>query len=186
MIPAEARRDLLHLARKVVERAAAGERYVPDVPPSGVLAEHRGAFVTLTRGSRLRGCIGRIVADQPLVTTVADMAAAAARDDFRFDPVRPDEVDGLTIEISALSPIREVHDPLGEIEVGRHGLIIRQGPSSGLLLPQVAADAGWTVERFLDETCRKAGLPANAWREGATVEAFEAEVWGEEEDGERP
>lgn len=175
----EERRILLNVARRSIGEALAGGKYKPDVPGEGTLSEKRGAFVTLTRKGRLRGCIGRIVADEPVVLVVAAMAAAAARDDYRFQPLEPSELDGIRIEISVLTPFRPVRDP-SEIEVGRHGLMIREGRQSGLLLPQVASEEGWDTERFLDETCRKAGLPKGAWRKGASIESFEAEVWGEE------
>ncbi len=174
------RRVLLDVARRSIGEALAGGKYKPDIPVEGALSERRGAFVTLTREGRLRGCIGRIVADEPVVLVVAAMAAAAARDDYRFQPLEPSELDKVRIEISVLTPFRAVGRP-SEIEVGRHGLMIRQGRQSGLLLPQVAAKEGWDAERFLEETCRKAGLPKTAWREGASIESFEAEVWGEEE-----
>lgn len=182
MIGANDRAKLLEIARASIEAMLAERRYAPEIPRRGPLRENRGAFVTLTRRGHLRGCIGRIVSDEPLARVVAEMAIAAARDDYRFESVRTDELSEIHIEISALTPMRTLGDPLSEIEVGRHGLLIRRGSSSGLLLPQVAAGEGWSVACFLDETCRKAGLPAGAWNEeGAVVEAFEAEVWGEEE-----
>jgi AmmeMemoRadiSam system protein A len=107
------------------------------------------------------------------------MAVAAARDDYRFECLAPRELPEIRIEISALTPPVPLRDP-SEIAVGRDGLIIRKGDRSGLLLPQVAGEEGWSTERFLEETCRKAGLPPGAWREGASIERFEAEVWGEE------
>ena len=180
MIDPKDREELLRVARRSVEETLRGGDYRPDVPPDGPLAEKRGAFVTLTRAGKLRGCIGLVVSDRPLIRVVAEMATAAARDDYRFSPVRREEFPELRIEISALTPLEPVAGP-EEIRVGRDGLLIRKGASSGLLLPQVADREGWDAERFLDETCRKAGLPAGAWREGASVERFGAEVWGEEE-----
>ncbi|MBN1825931.1 MAG: AmmeMemoRadiSam system protein A [Candidatus Eisenbacteria bacterium] len=181
MIDEKDRRGLLLVARRAIEEALRGGKHKPSVPEAGPLAESRGAFVTLTRAGRLRGCIGLVVADRPLVEVVAEMAAAAALHDYRFSPVREEEIPELRIEISALTPLEPVRGP-EEVRVGRDGLLIRKGASSGLLLPQVAEREGWSPDRFLDETCRKAGLPAGAWREeGASVERFAAEVWGEEE-----
>lgn len=182
MIGEEDRKELIRIARRAVEEAVRGGAFRPDgPPPEGPLGENRGAFVTLTREGRLRGCIGLVVADRPLLRVVAEMAAAAARDDPRFSPVREEEFPALRIEISALTPLEKVRSP-EEIRVGRDGLLIRKGMRSGLLLPQVAEREGWDPERFLDETCRKAGLPAGAWKdEDAEVERFGAEVWGEEE-----
>jgi len=180
LIPAEDRKELLLVARRSIEAALRSEPYSLQIPDSGPLAEARGAFVTLTRGGVLRGCIGRVTANEPLLRVVSEMAIASAREDYRFSPVRKEELSQIHIEISALTPPRTIQDA-SEIQVGRHGLIIRKGSSSGLLLPQVASERHWDVPRFLEETCRKAGLPADAWREGATIELFEAEVWGEEE-----
>jgi len=179
MIPEEDRKALLRIARRSIESALRGVSFTAEISGAGPTTEPRGAFVTLTRGGKLRGCIGRISADAPLAGVVAEMAVAAAKDDHRFPPVTPDELSDIRIEISALTPLRRVADP-GEIEVGRHGLLVRKGPCSGLLLPQVAAEEKWDVPAFLEHTCRKAGLPPGAWKEGAEIEAFEAEVWGEE------
>jgi len=180
MIGREDRAALLRIARASIGAMLDAASYTAPVPGGGPLGEPRGAFVTLRLGGRLRGCIGRIVSEAPLAEVVAEMAVAAARDDYRFNPLARGDLEAIRIEISALGPLRTVTDP-GEIAVGRDGLLVRKGRSSGLLLPQVAAEEGWGVRRFLDETCRKAGLPEGAWKEGASIEAFEAEVWGEEE-----
>jgi AmmeMemoRadiSam system protein A len=117
---------------------------------------------------------------EPLLATVTRVAVAAATADGRFDPVSPEELDDLTLEVSALGPLREVHPP--EIEVGQHGLLLRRGERHGVLLPQVAVEHGWDRDTFLDRACGKAGLPAGAWREpGVQILAFTAEVFGEEE-----
>ena len=105
-------------------------------------------------------------------------AGAAALEDPRFPPVRPDELARIDVEVSVLTPPARIADP-GRIEVGRHGLVVTRGAHRGLLLPQVALEWGWTREEFLAHTCRKAGLPLDAWREGAQVFAFEAEIFGE-------
>ncbi|MBM3319454.1 MAG: AmmeMemoRadiSam system protein A [Candidatus Eisenbacteria bacterium] len=179
MIGESDRKELLAVARSAIEALLEGRRYEPEIPLAGPLAEARGAFVTLTRAGRLRGCIGRVLAEEPLARVVAEMAVAAARDDYRFESLAPRELPEIRIEISALTAPVPVRDP-SEIAVGRDGLIIRKGDRSGLLLPQVAGEEGWSTERFLEETCRKAGLPPGSWREGASIERFEAEVWGEE------
>lgn len=154
------------------------ERKVKLPPaPTARLRERLGAFVTLKIGRRLRGCIGRLAAEGPVWDTVARMAKAAAFGDPRFPPLRCDEFERLEIEISILSPISECPDPAA-IEVGRHGLIVRQGLRSGLLLPQVATEWKWDRETFLAHTCLKAGLPENAWKEaGCSLLWFEAEVF---------
>lgn len=135
-----------------------------------------GAFVTLKKHGHLRGCIGHIVGDKPLRETIAEMAQAAAFSDPRFPPVSMDELADLDVEISILSPLEPCAPE--DIEPGRHGLVVRQGPRSGLLLPQVAREHGWDRKTFLAQTCRKAGLPAQAWQDqGTDVFCFEAEVF---------
>jgi AmmeMemoRadiSam system protein A len=161
-----------------VEAAAWGKHPPPTPPAEPAVARPAGAFVTLRRGPHLRGCIGTFQATEPLHRTVAAMARAAALEDPRFRPVRPEEVAELAIEVSVLTPMRRVRDA-GEIEVGRHGLWIVRGHHRGVLLPQVATEYGWSREEFLEHTCRKAGLPPGAWREGADIYVFEAEVFGE-------
>jgi len=149
----------------------------PPPIPTENLSEHLGAFVTLTIRGRLRGCIGHIVGVRPLHETIAEMANCAAFQDPRFPPLSPGELPDLDIEISILGPVTPCPD-LSQIEVGRHGLIVRQGHSSGLLLPQVAVDWKWDRETFLAHTCQKAGLPSDCWkRPGTAVFWFEAEVF---------
>jgi len=137
--------------------------------------------VTLRRrNGELRGCIGRIEATEPLYRTVQECAISAATRDYRFQPMHnAAELDDLVIEISVLSPFQRVQDP-NEIEVGKHGLLIRQGYNSGLLLPQVAGERGWSREEFLRAVCMKAGLPSDAWRR-AELHKFTAEVFSEGE-----
>lgn len=135
--------------------------------------------MTLTAGDRLRGCIGHVLAADPLWVSVRSNALNAAFHDPRFSPVSLEEMPSLDLEISALSPLWGVSEP-DEIEIGRDGLVIGLGPHRGLLLPQVAERYGWTAEEFLDQTCRKAGLKPGDWREpSATISAFSAEVFGE-------
>jgi AmmeMemoRadiSam system protein A len=169
--------EVLALARRAVEAAAAG--HPVDTPaPEGALAIHAGAFVSLHRAGVLRGCIGHIEGDRTLAHVISSCAAAAATDDPRFPPVASDEVPDLDIEVSVLAGIERVSD-IAHIEVGRHGLIVEQQRHKGLLLPQVATEHGWDRLTFLSHTCRKAGLTADAWKTGATVYRFEAEVFGE-------
>jgi len=176
----EERRALLSLARRSIEAALAGRAAPAPAFSSQALATESGAFVTLEKGGALRGCIGHVRAYKPLEQTVSEMAVAAALHDPRFPPVTADELDGLTVEISVMSPLTPVED-VSEIEVGTHGLIIQDGGRSGLLLPQVATDYGWDRETFLEHTCMKAGLPPDSWKqEGVTILKFTAEVFGEE------
>jgi AmmeMemoRadiSam system protein A len=139
--------------------------------------------VTLHKHGRLRGCIGYIQALKPLRQAVAEMAVQAALHDPRFPPVTSDELPELHIEISVLSPLEAVAD-VSEIEVGTHGLVIEDGRSRGLLLPQVPVEYGWDRDTFLEHTCAKAGLPPDRWKaQGVTITKFTAEVFGEEEPG---
>jgi len=180
------KQTLLHIARGTLEAAAKDQRppEFDDLEMTGTLKEKRGAFVTLKKDGRLRGCIGYVEPIKPLWVAVRENTVNAAARDPRFSPVTPAEVDSISIEISAMSPLQEVSDP-ETIEVGKHGIIISRGPARGLLLPQVATEQGWDREEFLCHTCRKAGLPQNAWREeGTEIEVFTAEVFGEEEGGE--
>ena len=168
---------LLKLARRALEARVKGEQ-APPRDHGGLLDAARGAFVSIHRRGELRGCLGRIEVDQPLVDTVADLAAVVADSDPRFEPVHPGELPSLEVEVSVLTPERE---PLSieDIEVGRHGIIIERGLRRGLLLPQVAVEHGWDREMFLSHTCLKAGLPPDAWRHGARILIFEAQVFSE-------
>lgn len=180
MLSAAERDTLLEVARQAIGACLARRRAAPLPAPEGALGRPGGAFVSLhrRRDHELRGCIGRVAAGEPLLETVAEMAVAAATQDPRFEPVRPGELDGLVIEISVLEPPRPIRAE--EVEPGRHGLIARSRGRSGLLLPQVPGEHGWDRERFLSMTCRKAGLPEDAWRHGGCeLLAFEAEVFGE-------
>ena len=172
------RRALLRVARESIAAHFRARR--PPLPdPTGALAEHRGAFVTLHgRDGQLRGCIGLMRSDRPLLETVARMAVAAATEDGRFEPVTEAELDDVSIEVSALSPLEPIRPE--DVEVGRHGLLIGQGSRRGVLLPQVPGEHGWDRETFLVHTCRKAGLPDDAWKEpGVELLAFTADVFRE-------
>jgi uncharacterized protein len=176
----EERALLLHTARQAISDHLQGCRVAPAEPAGERLAARAGAFVSLHACGDLRGCIGTFVGRRPLVQTVQEMAVSAAFRDPRFPPLAADELGELELEISVLSPLREITDTQ-EIEVGRHGLYITRGLRAGVLLPQVATEYGWDREEFLAHTCMKAGLPADAWREpGTRIELFEAQVFGEE------
>jgi len=174
------RRLLLELARQAVLEAVLHGSLLVVPPVSGELAKPSGVFVTLRRRRRLRGCIGQVEPVDPLAHAAVHCAMAAALDDPRFEAVRPAELPELDIEISRLSPMMPI--TLREIEIGRHGLLISCGWQRGLLLPQVAAQFGWTAERFLEETCVKGGFEPDAWKDpGSRVEAFTAEIFSEAE-----
>jgi AmmeMemoRadiSam system protein A len=181
VLTADHRRTLLSIARRSIEDALDGRRH--ELDPASLdecLTRPAGAFVTLhAKNGRLRGCIGSIEAVSPLCQVISSNAVNAAVRDPRFSPVRRDEIEGLHIEISVISPVVRVTD-VAEIEVGRDGLIVRRGIWRGLLLPQVATDYGWDRETFLRQTCMKAGLPPDSWRAPeCRIERFSAEVFGE-------
>ena len=169
--------ELIRLARQALEENVRYHRLSKIQKPQGRLGEQCGAFVTLHKAGRLRGCIGYLEAARPLYQTVRECALAAALHDPRFSPVTPDELDSIRVELSVLSPLTEIRPE--QIEVGRHGLLISMGFQRGLLLPQVAVEWKWDRERFLAETCLKAGLPRDAWKQGATLQAFTAQVFSE-------
>jgi AmmeMemoRadiSam system protein A len=147
-------------------------------PESQILHRKWGAFVTLHKAGQLRGCIGYVAPIYPLYEAVIECTVAAATQDPRFPPVTLEELPQIDVEISALSPMEEVEN-ISTIEVGVHGLVISQHGRRGLLLPQVAVEYGWDCERFVRETCRKAGLSPDAWQQGAKIEKFSAMVFGE-------
>ena len=178
----EERALLLQLAHHAIEAALKGMR-LDLAPPTQHLAEHRGAFTTLHLFGKLRGCIGYVIPQHSLYRTVAETAQAAAFDDPRFPPVTAAEAPNLVVEISVLAPLAPIRPE--EVVVGRHGLLVSQGSRRGLLLPQVPVEWGWDRETFLAQTCHKAGLPLDAWRQGADLQAFTAEVFGDGESGGR-
>jgi uncharacterized protein (TIGR00296 family) len=206
------RRELLARARQAIIEAVVHHR-IPDIPPSsnGALSDHRGVFVSLYRRGRLRGCVGQTKSGLPLAETVAQCSISAALSDPRFAPLKSEEVDELTIEISVLSepqPIPwqaiedgsapEIRERRFEIsneletgrrlkmgkrfEVGKQGLLVVRGVQRGLLLPQVARERHWPAKRFVEEVCRKAGLEPGAWRGHETqIFAFTVEAFSEAE-----
>jgi AmmeMemoRadiSam system protein A len=174
----ENRKTLLRLARQALEEGVCGAAEPKELSdPAPELVEPRGAFVTLRKHGDLRGCIGHVQTTGPLYRTVQECAVAAALSDPRFPPVTPDEAPLLHLEISVLSTPAEIAPD--QIVIGEHGLIISRGWRRGLLLPQVPVAWNWDRERFLQETCLKAGLPTDAWKKGARIEGFTAEVFEE-------
>ncbi len=171
------RRLLLKLARDAVV-AHVGAAVAPSPPPDGVCARRGGAFVTLHRQRDLRGCIGHVEATDPIGQVIVRCAVAACSADPRFPPVTTAELPQIDIELSLLGPLEPVTE-IEEIEVGRHGLVVEMHWHRGLLLPQVAIEWRWDRETFLGQTCVKAGLPRDAWKTGATLMRFEAEVFGD-------
>lgn len=170
---------LLEIARSVIEGRISGEKNPKFQVESATLREKRGAFVTLHKHGQLRGCIGFIDAKKPLHKTIEEMAIAAAFNDPRFSPVSREELKDLSIEISVLTPLKEIKD-INEIEVGIHGIYIVKGFYSGILLPQVATQYRWDRLTFLKETCHKAGLPSDAWSDKDTrIYVFSADIFGE-------
>jgi AmmeMemoRadiSam system protein A len=183
----EQRRTLLRIAHQAILSALESQP-LSEVPPfPAALSEPRGVFTTLYlypysnlhRESlrELRGCVGYVLPTVPLYRAVAETARAAAFDDSRFLPVTKEEALGLEISLSVLSRLFPIHPEA--VEVGRHGLLISEGARRGLLLPQVPVEHGWDRETFLEQTCRKAGLPLDAWRKAATLGAFTAEVFSD-------
>jgi AmmeMemoRadiSam system protein A len=183
MLSDDEKGELLRRARHAAARALGlpeGRREL--APPAGRLAEPGAAFVTWKRDGRLRGCIGSVEPWRPLAEDVEANAVAALLRDPRFAPAQPRDLPKLTLDISVMTPVEEVSDPLAQVEIGVHGVVARKGQRSGLLLPQVAPEWGWDVPTLLGQVCLKAGLPEDAWRTGsppATIYRFSAEVFGE-------
>ena len=169
---------LLELARRALVAGVEKREPIQDFPDDKILRQPGGAFVTLHRRGRLRGCVGQLPSKDPLVEVVAHCAKAAALEDPRFKPVPAEELAEIEIELSILSPLEDV--PLEKIEAGKHGLVVTHGWRRGVLLPQVATQFSWQAERFVEETCAKAGLEREAWKDPHTrIQAFTAEVFAE-------
>ena len=167
---------LLRVAHEAIA-AALDRRELSLASPSAHLAEPRGAFTTLYYRGGLRGCVGYVFPVTPLYRTIAETARGAAFDDSRFSPVTRDEAPELKVSLSVLSPPQPIE--ADQIEIGRHGLLVTLGLHRGLLLPQVPVEHKWDRVQFLEQTCRKAGLPLHAWQTGAKLEAFTAEIFAD-------
>jgi len=173
------KKSLLKVARATIERCVG--LAVPGTSVTEAPTFPAGAFVSLHRNGELRGCIGTFEMSSPVVHAVREMAQAASTRDTRFKPVSAEEMSGLNIEISVLTPSRKITD-VSEIEIGVHGLIISNGYRRGVLLPQVATEYRWDRETFLAQTCTKAGIPRDAWKQPSTsIEVFTAQVFGEKD-----
>lgn len=177
------RKRLLEIARRSVTAAVTGAPHQEVQESDPELNGKQGCFVTLKNGDMLRGCLGNFISDIPLCRLVNEMARASATEDPRFfsSPITPQELPELKIEISVLSPLRRIANPL-DLELGVHGIYIRRGGAAGCFLPQVATETGWSKEEFLRYCCsHKAGLAPDAWREpGTEVLVFTADVFGDE------
>ena len=179
MFDSDLQLQLLVIARRALEARVRGDRE-PPFEAGGALDTPCGAFVSIHRGVELRGCLGRLEVDWAVSRVVAHLGRAVADSDPRFHPVIADELTELLIEISVLTPEREVHS-IDEVVVGRHGLIVERGYRRGLLLPQVAPEHGWNAVALAQHTCVKAGLPPDSWTRDARMFVFEAQVFGESE-----
>ena len=171
-------RFLLELARLSIEESLKGGVHPDPKITEKKYLEKRGAFVSLKVDGQLRGCIGYPLPYKLLYKTIIEMASAAATQDFRFAPLRLEELPRTKIEISVLTLPEAVKDPK-EVQVGRHGIVISKGHCKGLLLPQVPEEYNWDRETYLRHGCLKAGLEENEWKRGAKIEVFEAQVFSE-------
>jgi AmmeMemoRadiSam system protein A len=172
----EERKQLLALAHEAI-LSAIEHREIPQAAPSVRFAAPRGAFTTIYLRKNLRGCVGYAFPIAPLYRTIIETARGAAFEDSRFSPVTLAEAQQLEVSLSILSPLKPAQPQ--EVEIGKHGLLISHGRHRGLLLPQVPLEHRWDRNTFLEETCRKAGLPLDAWQSGAEIEVFTAEVFGD-------
>jgi len=177
----EHKKTLIKIARESIASTVNGNMAPEYKIDDATLNTMCGAFVTLHTDGNLRGCIGNITAETPLWETIRNMATESALRDPRFPSVSPRELESVDIEISVLSPLKEIKN-LEEIKVGKHGLFIKEGFYHGLLLPQVATDYGWNRIQFLEQTCYKAGLSKNCYRQGdCEIFIFSAIVFGEKD-----
>jgi len=172
------RKALLRLARETIDRFLSTKTAPLARNPSPALAQTRGLFVTLKKRGELRGCIGEIVAEKPLYRLVGSVALKSALEDPRFRPLRHEEIGDVEIEISVLTTPAPVSGA-GDIVVGRDGVILQKDGRSAVFLPQVATEQGWGRDEMLEQLCRKAGLPAGGWKQGARMLTFQAEVFSE-------
>jgi hypothetical protein len=174
-LPLESQQRLLRVSRRCLEDFVhCVERQGEVIDDPYLQSRSFGAFVTLRNGDQFRGCIGTCVPTKPLYETVIDMTEAAASKDHRVEPITASELETVRIDISVLSPLESVIDPLA-LEAGKHGLYVVRGAKKGVLLPQVATEYKWNIKRFLEQTCIKAGLVKNAWQDhDTTISSFTA------------
>ena len=173
---------LLAVARNAIELyLKTGKKVYPKTDNPKFL-EKRGVFVTLHTDGNLRGCIGYPLPYKPLIEGVVDNAINAATEDWRFEPVKIEELEKLNIEISVLT-VPEKIEKYSDIVVGKHGIIVSKGGNRGLLLPQVPVEQNWNLEEYISNGCLKAGLPSDEWRRGVDIETFEAIVFSEKKLG---
>ena len=177
-LTSDEQKSCLWLARQALEHYFKTGGHLRSPIKAGTLKEKRGAFVTLTVDGDLRGCIGYPLPVKPLDETIIEMAVAAASQDTRFNPLSPEEMGQLRLEISVLGLPEPAASPM-EVEVGRHGIIVSKGFHRGLLLPQVPVEHGWDREAYLRHGCLKAGLSPDEWKRGAKIEVFTAQVFSE-------
>jgi hypothetical protein len=171
---------LLAIARQSIACCVRTGQLCVEPREEKALNARLGCFVSIKKDGRLRGCIGNFQSQWPLYREVAEMACAAATKDPRFYPMEETDLDKFHVEISVLSPLQKIDD-IQAIQVGTHGLYIEKGFHRGVLLPQVAVEYGWDRDTFLQQTCTKAGLPANAWdSENADIYIFSAQVFGDQ------
>jgi len=177
----EQKKKLLDIARKTIQNTVTGQKLPEFKIEDETLKEVYGAFVTIHKNNNLRGCIGNVIGRGPLYRTVIRMAVEACMHDPRFNPVQPGELGEIDIEISVLSPFEKIKN-IEDIQVGVHGILIRQGFYQGLLLPQVATEYNWTRNEFLEHTCLKAGLGKNCYKDkNCEILIFSATVFGEKD-----
>lgn len=180
MFSSDDKKNMLIAAREVLTSCAKGEVVKMPGELSKLESEPMGIFITLnTVAGELRGCIGYLEGVKALPDAIVEMTKAASTQDPRFSPVKEDELNDIVLEISLLSPLKKIDSP-DAIEIGKHGLVISDGRSKGLLLPQVATENGWDKITFLEHTCEKARLPRNAWKSEETeISIFSADVFAE-------
>jgi len=182
MLNDQQRKRLLEIARQSIQTYLQTGKKLQVAETDPVLNQKMGAFVTLNKHGQLRGCIGNLVGSQPIYSTVLDMAIQASVGDPRFPKLSLSELEDVEIEISVLSPLERINSA-EKIELGKHGVLVKKGFNSGVFLPQVATETGWSKEEFLNRLCSdKAGLPENAWKDKNTeLYIFNAEVFSEKD-----
>jgi len=180
MLNSQQKQEILKIAREAIALYLDKKEALKLEPDDPELKKPKGVFVTLYKGSRLRGCIGNIIAAKPLYLEVIEMAIAAATEDPRFSPLKKAELDEARLEVSVLSPLKKVNN-IDEVILGTHGVLVKAGPRSGVYLPQVATETGWSKEEFMNSLCaHKAGLVPDAWKKKTCqIYVFTACVFGE-------